>query len=345
MLKNSTAGAISAKAKTMFRARLTAQDYAQMAAKRQVIDVINYLKNETSYADALKNVQETAVHRHQLEFLLNKNIYRVYERLRHYAPGSDLGFYDYPKSEAEIKMLVAAVDYVISPAHMNHAFAFPTYLEHFTTFDPAALSKVRTYADVLEAVKRTKYHGILQRFAPADGGRVDIAGLEFALRQDYYLTLFESIDKLEGGVKKDIKEYFCLRVELINLSNIYRMKRFYHMSPARIANFIFPYYGKLRKKQINEIVEASDTDAFWRLLSETVYSDAFPQDNRDFIEQSVFRLVFSESRRNFRFRHEPPMVFTTYLSLLEIETDNIIKIIEGASFGLESAEIMRTLIM
>ena len=68
----SASNAITAKVRAKFGARLTDQNYRDMMALGSVAEVASYLKTRTKYAAALNDIRESAVHRGNLERLLNE---------------------------------------------------------------------------------------------------------------------------------------------------------------------------------------------------------------------------------------------------------------------------------
>ena len=72
-------GAMVAKARAMFGERLGAGDYEALLQKKNIADIVAFLKTDKLFEHTLEGVNEKAVHRGQLEVLLRLN---VYDRLR-----------------------------------------------------------------------------------------------------------------------------------------------------------------------------------------------------------------------------------------------------------------------
>ncbi len=62
------------KSRAMFGKRLTAQNISDLLGCQTVTEVAVYLKNNTHYAYALRNIDESNVHRGQLEAALDELI-------------------------------------------------------------------------------------------------------------------------------------------------------------------------------------------------------------------------------------------------------------------------------
>ncbi len=55
-------------------------------------------------------------------------------------------------------------------------------------------------------------------------------------------------------------------------------------------------------------------------------------------------IIYNLSKHIIRYSNEPNMVLVSYLSVLEIEIQNIVDIIEGVRYHVESDKISRLLI-
>ena len=67
----STSYAVLTKARSKFGKRLTEKDYSNLLACQNVTEVMSYLKSNTHYSAALRDINEREVHRGRLEVLLD----------------------------------------------------------------------------------------------------------------------------------------------------------------------------------------------------------------------------------------------------------------------------------
>ena len=70
-----SSNALCAKAKAMYGNRLKEESYSELCRKQTLGDMVTYLKTQTNYSDALKNINVRNVHRHQLEAALNEEYF------------------------------------------------------------------------------------------------------------------------------------------------------------------------------------------------------------------------------------------------------------------------------
>ena len=68
-----SSNALCAKAKAMYGGRLNKNVYLDLTRKQTIGEVVSYLKSQTSYADALKDINIRHVHRGQIEDFLKEN--------------------------------------------------------------------------------------------------------------------------------------------------------------------------------------------------------------------------------------------------------------------------------
>ena len=88
-----SSNALCAKAKAMYGGRLNKNVYLDLTRKLTIGEVVSYLKSQTSYADALKDINIRHVHRGQIEDCLNQEYYHRCAKLMKYSPKSDEDFY------------------------------------------------------------------------------------------------------------------------------------------------------------------------------------------------------------------------------------------------------------
>lgn len=100
------ANAIAAKVRSLHGEQLDERDYAELLSRRNVPEIAAYLKNETHYKYALRDVRENNVHRGQLEDLLRKDVFREVIKLYRYADRKEAAYYHLYIEENEIKVIL-----------------------------------------------------------------------------------------------------------------------------------------------------------------------------------------------------------------------------------------------
>ena len=320
MLSSCSSNAILAKIRAILGKRLTEADYAQMARKSDVGEVAALLKENPSYAIALRNVDENAVHRGQLEGLLKKDLFYKYSALRRY-DFSGRDFYDFVITEKEIDEIIRRIILLQSGENTDFVVDLPSYMPH------------------------TPYPAILRGLGREDIREVNVMDCEYALYSYYYQKLHETIRRQFGGeTRNQLLDAVDTEIELLNVQNLFRLKLYFHFDEPRIRQYLYPYSHRYRKSQIDALLAAGNFQEMYRVLApDADDKDQVPEE--DGIEPYTSRLRYRLERRMLRFTTKAPVAMYTFLSLRRIEVQNIITVIEGVRYHMPQEEIMKMLIL
>jgi len=348
MLKSFSNKAIATKARAMYGARVTAADYEELIKKRSVGEVAAYLRDNTHYRDVLSQVEAGSIHRGQLENFLRSLPYIQYQRLIAFDFGQQR-FYRYRYFRDEIQQVVNLLRYLSGKgqgqASDRYDFRYDQRLVGQTTYDLEKLVQVGSYQELLEFFGDTPYGKILRRFPPDPSGQMDLMGCERELSTYYYKGMLTIIDReFSGGARAALRENIYLSVDWENLTQVYRLKRFFHSGEDYIRGSILPFSTPSRKL-IDQMIAAGTTQE----LHAALVKGGFPMEGREaennFIENMVLTLREKKCRRDLRNSPYPPVVLQAYMTHLEIELEDLINIIESVRYGLPPSEIRKMLIM
>lgn len=88
----------------------------------------------------------------------------------------------------------------------------------------------------------------------------------------YFVEVWKQIDKFSGSqMRKVLREVFGTQIDWLNIMWMYRSKKFFHQSPHEIAEMLIPVHYKLKKKEMQKLLEAEQIGEFCRILADTVY--------------------------------------------------------------------------
>ena len=344
MLSSCSSNAILAKIRAILGKRLTEADYAQMARKSDVGEVAALLKENPSYAVALRNVDENAVHRGQLEGLLKKDLFYKYSALRRY-DFSGRDFYDFVITEKEIDEIIRRIILLQSGENTDFVVDLPSYMLGHTSFPLMELAKARNFEELLACMPHTPYPAILRGLGREDIREVNVMDCEYALYSYYYQKLHETIRRQFGGeTRNQLLDAVDTEIELLNVQNLFRLKLYFHFDEPRIRQYLYPYSHRYRKSQIDALLAAGNFQEMYRVLApDADDKDQVPEE--DGIEPYTSRLRYRLERRMLRFTTKAPVAMYTFLSLRRIEVQNIITVIEGVRYHMPQEEIMKMLIL
>ncbi|MFR9189310.1 MAG: V-type ATPase subunit [Anaerotruncus massiliensis (ex Togo et al. 2019)] len=266
------ANAVISKARAMYGQMLSPAQYDDLLRKQNVQEISAYLREKTPYRAALEGVQDSTIHRRQLENLLHRDLFYQYVRLAKYVREKD-SIYQYIVMDLEIELILSSLRNIISDEQEDFVASLPTFMQPYASFNILGLAGARSLDEVIEAVAGTAYEPVLRRCQkqyPPDGNTLRYTRYELALRTCYFSTLLERAKReTRGRASAELRELITMRAELMNLNTIYRMKTYFQADADRIRVTMLPFYSRLRPRQLEEMVSARDTQAFLKLLSAT----------------------------------------------------------------------------
>jgi V/A-type H+-transporting ATPase subunit C len=142
--------------------------------------------------------------------------------------------------------------------------------------------------------------------------------------------------------KKELKELIGMRIDLLNFAHIYRLKRYFNMSPDEIKPFVLNTSQYLiSAKILNSMIDAKTSDDVMEiLLGKTFYKKYLDILDYTYVDSFVNRAAYRISKKYIRFSTFPSVVMLSYIFLLETETEDVVKIIEGVRYKLPPEEIL-----
>lgn len=337
--------AMASKAKAMYGHHLKANDYQELLRKNSVQDIASYLKNDTAYKDILSGINEQTVHRGFLEMLLRQEYHLEFLQLIRFGDPSKSKFYHYGIMTIEIQQILVTLRNLGIEDRSTQIAQLPMFANKMTQFDISALIKVTNFDELLSLLRHTTYHSILSPFRPRTGETLDYTSSEIALKKFYYVSINKMIESDFSGLeKKQIRDLFNTRIELENLTVIFRLKKYYKASPAKIKSLINPVTVHIPKKQLFEWIDTKNADEFIEALRSSYYQIDFDIKDYGYIEHLMDKIQFKINKRVLRFATNPDIILVAYLKLLEIEIQNITDIIESVRYRVEHERIAKLLI-
>lgn len=336
MLTAFSSNAITAKARAIYGKRLTNLNYTELLRLNAVSDVCSYLKSHTSYSKYLGGINEASIHRGQLEDILNRTKIDKYEKLLHFDFTSTKGFYHYVVANIEVSVVLKALMYINADMDGEIISKIPVFMQDYTAIDFKAIANVKNYDDILNALRNTPYAVVLKPYK-ADNGRVNFKDCERALKIYYYKKILENIDKqYKGKTRKELREIVLIEIELLNLSLMYRLRRYFDKDPAEIKNVLLPFYYKLNPRTVDNLLNSQKKDEYVSRMKLSAYAAKMKNVEFNYIEDYTKRLRYIINRKMMRFSTNAPISFYALMTLTQIEIENLIIIIEGIRYNTSS---------
>ncbi len=345
MLSTLSSNAILSKARAMYGRRLTKENYKDLLACQSVGEVASYLKNQTAYSKTLAGINENEVHRGQLEAKLRQKLFEDYASLCRYEISVGEHFSQYLITRSEIEQILHSILLLDAGKPEEYLFAMPMYLSRHTHINLTALSQIKDYDDLLDALSHTPYRNLLEVFKPVKGIPINYTGIENTLYTYLFKNLFEVIEKYtRGETAKQLREIFNSYVDLINYTRIIRLKVSYHASPDFIRSSLLPF-GSINKRVLSEMIEADSEDEVTAVMNKTLIGKHCLKVDHTYIDEIPNRVKYMTCRHDIHFSTHPSVVMISYTFIMQAELTDIITIVEGIRYKLAPEEIAKLLII
>lgn len=334
---------LSTKIKAMKGKMLSEDDYDKLIKKNNVSEVAAYLKYETYYGDALKDLNEADVHRGYLEILLYRAEIIDSLKIARYLKGSYKTIYRfvYRKYEIEdLKKMLRTLQMGKSLTEIDRKILFISKHSKINFDETLKATSIR---ELVDSVKGTNFYNILNGLI-IDDYHIDLFAAEMALDLYYYHKLIDQLHKSIGSSEKEIvSSLFGAEADLKNILWIYRAKKYYDISKEMLYRYLIPLSYKLKKQELINMIESKELDELIGIVGETYYKN-YLDNNPELWEHQFLRYLLKIQNRNIIKSPYSLAPIIGYIVIKELEIRNIIAIIEGIRYKVEPLEIKRHLI-
>ena len=337
--------AMLAKVMAMYGRGLTPLDYENLLSRGTVGEVAAYLKLETGYASLLGEIREDVVRREQLENAIRRRALEIYLKLARYSHADDF-LLELFLRRSEIEQLLQIIRLLSSGEMARYAVALPAYFSGHMELDLFKLAEARSFELLLELLRKTRYHRLLLPCRPPPGKEADVTACESALLTGYYAdALALAARRYSGKSARAVQELLKLEIDLHNIVLLIRMKRFAGTTPQAIRPYLIGVKAGLSGKALEDLLGAGEPGAAQeRLRAVPALRGCLPEDGAE-IELGFECARKRVSHHALRYSRQPVAAVMGYMTLLRIETGNIIHIIEGVRYRLPAEEIRRCLVI
>jgi V/A-type H+-transporting ATPase subunit C len=330
---------------TMYGNRVTKGDYKSLIGLTSVGEATDYLKRNTHYGGILEKVDANSVYRGLLESFLRKDEFETYLKIISFEHLGRQEFFNYLFLRSEIDEILNCIRYINAKSD-EHIQKMKIFYNPYSHIDFIELARVRTFQGLLKLLDKTPYHGVLSAVKEDDSGNVDFSRCEVSLRTYYYKRLLQSVD-FPGEASDRLKFLIKSDIDLINVTNAYRLTAFFNEEKDVIKRDMLPFYGRLSSEKLSEIYEAGDADEFIARFSKTYYGLQMSERGLDLenIESSARKLRYRYAKLALKRSMSAPLSVYAFMYLRHIEVMNIITIAEAVKYKLPAEQIERLIIV
>lgn len=338
-----------AKIRAMYGKRVTADDYAELVTKQSVADIADYLKKNTHYSEILASVDVNTIHRGFLESLLQRYNFEMYGKITGFERIGRQEFYNFKIVSAEIDIILSCMRF-INAGSEGQIESIPIYLNGITSFDLIEIAKMRSFPELLEFLKKTRYYELLKDIKPDENGRVDCGKCEYILRNYYFEGLVEASKHYRRSEADKLDLMILTDIDLINIINAYRLKEFFGSDEREIFDKTFSFEGRISNAKLAELYSADNGEEFIKRFSKTYYGRIIAENGLDSknggdLELSANKLRYKYAKAALRDSQTASVSVYAFMYLMGVEVRNLISIIEGVRYGVPSKQIEALIIV
>ncbi len=324
-----TKNATVVKARAIYGKRLKENDYRELSNRKTVSEVAEYLKKYTHYSGSLNTIDISSVHRGHLESIIRRHIFEKYIALCDFQQLRSERFYNYLVTQYEIKEILNVILHINSESNDEYISSLPSYLISKTKYDLIALARASDIEELKSVIKNTPYYNIINNIGQNSDGRIDYIRFERELRTYYFNWLIDVVrNDFSGEAEKMLSNQIKMQIELINVINLYRMKKYYNIPVSEMEKNIFSFRHKLKLYQQKELLEAENIKAFLHIFSKTYYGKQMKVEEDDDFETRISSQRGIVAKKALMFSKNAAVSIYSLLYLFELEVSNLIKIIE-----------------
>jgi V/A-type H+-transporting ATPase subunit C len=337
--------AINTKIRVLKAKLLDKGDYIQLMEKESVEEQILYLKENTSYKEALKNVEDLD-DIPQVQIELERNLIHEFGRIIKYFAG---GYKDLFKTlilryEIEdLKLYLRALSRNEDKIKMEFTNLSLLGGENYS-FDSNKLKNSSNLEELIGNLEGTIYYNFLSPYRKEEPEKI-IFYMEMNLDKLYFNLLSNNSKKLKKEDRLIFEEILGRNEDLLNIEWVYRGIKFYNLIPEELINFILPHGYELKYKTLRKMCY-SNVDELKQIVLSTSYDFLFDteKDVDLYMERRIERYIYYRFSDVFKKAKFDITMSFAYFHLLEYEIRDIISILEAKKYELEIEEIKEYLV-
>jgi len=340
MSSDLTSHAMIAKVQGLFAKRLNDRNYRELLDKHSIAEIASYLKKETYFSDVLEGINEQAIHRGQLEFLVRQNTYDKMKRLLRYIDSDKHEYYQLIVYYYEINLVLFKIRTLGKEGSVNIEFNYMNIDAKHATFDYGELHDLKNYDDLLNLLKNTRYFPVLELLGQQTEDEVNYTEVEQQLNRLIFDHMLKEIaEEYSGKTRDKIQLMLSIRMELVNLSRLYRLKKYFQPTVEEIRKLIIVQPALISETMWERWITESDADDIYEMLKETKYQKYMKDEPFSFIEYHIQSILYRIAQKEIREGRISEVVYYQYMNFLNIEVDNIICVIEGVRYNHDPSKI------
>ncbi|SFS00681.1 V0D/AC39 family V-type ATPase subunit [Anaeromicropila populeti] len=284
-----TYGGIITKIHGMSGDLISNAEYEQIIQLDSPASFIAYLKSLPGYHNIFNEINETSIHRGNIEEVIYNSLYMDYTKIYQFSTNDlrtplSIIFFRY-----EINILKACLQSIHANNKICKLSVFADFFKTHSEIDMIRLSASNSLNEFIGNLKGSKYYELFTKFQNSN-----FSGHTYEEQLDvYFFTVsWRFINKkLKGESQKILTALYGTQIDLLNIMWIYRSKKYYELDTSDILALIIPVHYSLKQEQLTKLIETSTINEFFTILSSTSYKELVNQENHDLIEEYQLHLL------------------------------------------------------
>jgi len=319
---------------------LTDSDYSELSTMKSVTEALGYLKRHPGYQKLFADIDETTLHRGEVEKILNNAIFIDFQKIYRFTSGQQRNLLDLYFQRYEIAILKRCMRMIFDHRDITLDLTiFKTFFEKHSDIDLQKISESRTLEEFMSSLQGSIYFNALDRLSHLT--RPTLWDYEMAIDLFYFKWFWKNKDKMAHKEDKKIfMDSYGTKMDLLNVRWINRSKKYFNMPFPEIYAHLIPVQYRLKKEDIQNLVEASTMEEFNTAVKNTYYGRHYPEYSSDTLDSTYNMIRCSIQQKNAL---KNPYSIATVISFLfekEHEIDKLTTVLECIRYGLTQDEIL-----
>lgn len=218
-------------------------------------------------------------------------------------------------------------------------------------------NKLRDLKDLDENSNRTQIEQELEKISKNDIIKIrrllndkekeffDLFISKYHMQSEAYKKCTERIYEESKKFGKELTNMIGEKIDLLNLTYIFRLKKYYHMDEREIRKYIMDTRHNLNNEIIESLIRKNTFEEMISILQSTTYKEIVENSSENKVENAINKYLYSKYKKIFIKAKYNICTVIAYMYLEEYQKTNIINILGGINYNLPKDEIQSKIIL
>lgn len=334
---------LATKIRAMESRLLEIPQFEEISRMTSVPQVVDYLKHHPGYEKLWARLDDKEINRFSVEKLLIQSIYQNFTKIYRFADNEQKKFLAIYFKRYEMAVMKRCLASIFDHREVALDLSwFEVFFRKHSRLDLNRLTSCKTIEEFIESLKGTEFYTPLNQLRRGDREGLMVFDYGMALDQYYFAEIWRQRKRVFTSIDlREITKSYGRKFDLINLTWIYRSKKYYHMDSSKIFTLLIPMHYKLKTSEISALVQAEDMKEFQSLLEQTYYGRKFEELTPENLEDSYTYVMRGLLKREaYKHPHSVAVIYS-YLYQKEHEVKRLTTAIECVRYGVPPEDTMR----